>query len=37
ASSINFKRSAIYGIGCMWVSLQFRLNKMGLLKLKMFV
>ncbi|MFT5071611.1 MAG: glycosyltransferase involved in cell wall biosynthesis, partial [Chitinophagales bacterium] len=33
ASSINFKRSAIYGIGCMWVSLQFRLNKMGLLKL----
>ena len=37
ASSINFKRSAIYGIGCMWVSLQFRLNKMGLLKLKMFL
>lgn len=36
ASSINFKRSAIYGIGCMWVSLQFRLTKMGILKVKMF-
>lgn len=36
ASSINLKRSAIYGIGCLKVSLLFRLNKMGLLKLKMF-
>lgn len=36
ASSINFKRSSIYGIGCLWVSLQFRLNKWGLINLKMF-
>lgn len=36
ASSINFKRSAIYGLGCLKVSLQFRLNKMGLLKSSMF-
>lgn len=36
ASSINLKRSAIYGIGCLKVSLFFRLNKMGLVNLKMF-
>ena len=37
ASSINFKRSAEYGIGCMWVSLKFRLNKMGLMKSELFL
>ncbi|MEJ6695115.1 MAG: glycosyltransferase family 2 protein [Chitinophagales bacterium] len=36
ASSINFKRSAVYGLGCMLVSIQFRLNKWGILKLAMF-
>jgi glycosyltransferase involved in cell wall biosynthesis len=36
ASSINFKRSAVYGLGCMLVSIQFRLNKWGILKLGMF-
>jgi glycosyltransferase involved in cell wall biosynthesis len=36
ASSINFKRSSIYGLGCIKVSIQFRLNKMGLLNLSMF-
>lgn len=36
ASSINFKRSSIYGLGCLWVSLQFRLNKWGILNLNMF-
>jgi len=36
ASSINFKRSSIYGLGCIKNSLLFRLNKMGLLKTKMF-
>ncbi|MFT4643839.1 MAG: glycosyltransferase involved in cell wall biosynthesis [Planctomycetota bacterium] len=36
ASSINLKRSAIYGLGCIWVSIIFRLNKMKLLKTKMF-
>ena len=32
ASSINFKRSAIYGLGVLKVSLQYRLTKWGLLK-----
>lgn len=36
ASSINLKRSAEYGLGCIWVSIIFRLNKMKLLKTKMF-
>ncbi len=36
ASSINFKRSAVYGLGCMLVSIQFRLNKWGIIKLAMF-
>ncbi len=36
ASSNNFKRSSIYGLGCLWVSLQFRLNKWGILNLNMF-
>ncbi len=31
ASSINFKRSAIYGIGVVWVSIKYRLNKWKLL------
>ncbi len=30
ASSINFKRSVQYGLGCMWGSAQFVLNKWGL-------
>jgi glycosyltransferase involved in cell wall biosynthesis len=30
ASSINFVRSSIYGLGCLWVALQFRLAKLGL-------
>jgi glycosyltransferase involved in cell wall biosynthesis len=29
ASSINFKRSSIYGLGCLWTAVQFRLNKWG--------
>ncbi len=32
ASSINFKRSSIYGLGCLWTAIQFRLNKWGLMK-----
>ncbi len=32
ASSINFKRSAIYGLGVLKVSLQYRLAKWGLIK-----
>ena len=30
ASSINFKRSMKYGIGVLWVSIQYRLQKWGL-------
>jgi len=32
ASSINLKRSAIYGLGVLATSIQHRLNKMGILK-----
>lgn len=32
ASSINFKRSSIYGLGVLKVSIQYRLQKWGLLK-----
>ena len=36
ASSINFRRSAIYGLGCIWVSIKFRLDKIGIIKSKLF-
>ena len=36
ASSINFRRSCKYGFGCLWVGLQYRLGRMGLLKPKLF-
>lgn len=36
ASSINFKRSAIYGLGVLRVSLQYFFNKTGLAKSKLF-
>lgn len=36
ASSINLKRSCIYGFGVLRVSLTYRLNKWGLLKSKIF-
>jgi hypothetical protein len=36
ASSINLKRSAIYGMGVLWVSLQYRLQKWGLGKFRIF-
>ena len=31
ASSINFRRSVIYGVGVLWTGVQFRLNRLGLL------
>lgn len=34
ASSINFKRSSVYGIGVLRVSIQYRLQKLGLAKFK---
>ncbi len=36
ASSINFRRSTIYGIGVLFVSLKYRLQKWGLGKFKIF-
>jgi glycosyltransferase involved in cell wall biosynthesis len=36
ASSINFKRSVTYGIGCLSTALQFRLTSMNLMKSKIF-
>ena len=36
ASSINFVRSSVYGLGCLWTGLQFRLAKMGLGRYKLF-
>lgn len=36
ASSINFQRSAKYGMGCLLTGLQFRLAKMGLMSPKRF-
>jgi glycosyltransferase involved in cell wall biosynthesis len=36
ASSINFRRSVRYGFGVLGTSLQYRLQKMGLLRLRIF-
>lgn len=36
ASSINLKRSSIYGIGVLWVSVKYFLNKFGLMKSRIF-
>lgn len=36
ASSINFRRSMKYGLGCLKVSLLYRLNKWGMLKSELF-
>jgi glycosyltransferase involved in cell wall biosynthesis len=36
ASSINFRRSVKYGLGCLATGLKFRLSKMGLLKSGLF-
>lgn len=36
ASSINLRRSSIYGLGVLWVSLSYRLQKLGLAKFTIF-
>jgi len=36
ASSINFGRSVKYGLGVLWVSLQYRLHKLGITKFSIF-
>ena len=36
ASSINFRRSSIYGLGVIRVSIVYRLCKWGLMKSKLF-
>lgn len=37
ASSINFRRSMTYGLGCLGVSLKHRLNKWGMMKSEMYL
>lgn len=36
ASSINFRRSLIYGLGVLWTSLSYRLNRLGFLHSPIF-
>ena len=36
ASSINLKRSSIYGLGVIWVSIKYRLQKMKLANFRIF-
>jgi hypothetical protein len=36
ASSINFKRSSIYGLGVLRTSLQYRLQKWGIINTEIF-
>lgn len=36
ASSINLKRSTVYGLGVLWVSIKYRLNKWGLMRSRLF-
>lgn len=36
ASSISFKRSVKYGLGVLWTSLKFRIQKMGLARFRLF-
>jgi len=36
ASSIDFRRSIKYGLGCLWTAVQYRLAKMKLIKSKLF-
>lgn len=36
ASSINFRRSSIYGVGVLWTSIQFRLAKWGIVRPRIF-
>jgi glycosyltransferase involved in cell wall biosynthesis len=36
ASSINFHRSVVYGLGVLWTSLRFRLHKAGICRFRIF-
>jgi hypothetical protein len=36
ASSINFRRSVRYGLGCLWTGLVFRLARAGLVRSRLF-
>ena len=36
ASSINFRRSVRYGLGCLLTATEFRLSRMGLMRSKLF-
>jgi hypothetical protein len=36
ASSINFRRSVVYGLGVLWTSTRFRLHRLGLRRDRLF-
>ena len=36
ASSINFRRSVVYGLGVLWTSVRFRLQRWGLVRFRIF-
>lgn len=36
ASSINFQRSVVYGLGVLWTSVRFRLQKLGIARFNIF-
>jgi hypothetical protein len=36
ASSINFRRSCMYGVGCLATAVKYRLAKMGVVKCRLF-
>lgn len=36
ASSINFRRSVVYGFGCLWTAAKFRLARWGLIRSRLF-
>jgi glycosyltransferase involved in cell wall biosynthesis len=36
ASSINLKRSILYGFGCIWTALNFRLAELGIIRSRLF-
>jgi glycosyltransferase involved in cell wall biosynthesis len=37
ASSINFRRSVVYGVGVLWTSVEYRLHRLGFIRSPLFV
>jgi len=36
ASSINFRRSVVYGVGVIWTAIEFRLSKLRIVRNRLF-